>query len=117
MPPTRKKTTNRPKAPTAFVPPQLSSDTPVEEERETLFVIDDVEYTIPLKVPKSLSLRVMRTARLHGELAASQELMEAVMGEDGFLALMNCPGVTDDQFDAISDHLMKRVMGEAEGKA
>jgi hypothetical protein len=59
----------------------------------------------------------MRTVRLQGEAAGGQELMEAVMGEDAYVALMNCPNVSDEQLDAISEYVMKRAMGEAEGKA
>ncbi|MFB7111725.1 hypothetical protein [Streptomyces sp. NPDC056291] len=117
MPPTKKKTTARAKAPEGFAPIQLSSKATVEGERILLFAIDDVEYTVPKKIPRSLSLRIMRTARLQGELAASQELMEVVMGEDAYVALMNCDSVTDEQLDQISQFIQDLALGGVEGKA
>ncbi len=119
MPPAKKKTASRAKAvPGDFTPVQLSTKAPVvEEERIPIFYVDDVEYTVPKKIPRSLSLKIMRTARLQGDLAASQELMEAVMGEDAYIALMNCESVTDEQLDQISQFINDLAMGQAEGKA
>ncbi|MEU1088968.1 hypothetical protein ABZ401_19395 [Streptomyces sp. NPDC005892] len=121
---TKKRTTTKPKVTTPrvaedFEPVRLTSK-PADVDRIVLFYVDDTEYSIPQHVGRNHGLRYLRTMRRQGEALAAQELLEVLIGEDGYQALMDCDDLTDEQLDQIMNRLRDMALGEVEdeeGKA
>lgn len=97
---------------------QIKSDRTFSQERQELFSIDGVSYTIPKEVPASLGLEAIdRTAR-EGEVRANRWLMIQLMGQEAYDALRTCPGVGKEDLLAIQAVCRELVFGdqEEEGK-
>lgn len=97
-----------------FEPVRLTSKTDAPADRVVLFYVDDEPYTIPKKISRGHGLRFLRTMRRQGEAIAAQELMETLIGEDGYEALMNCDDLTDEDLDKIMDRLRDEALGAVE---
>ena len=102
-----------------FEPVRLTSKSDTVGDRIVLFYVDEEEYSIPKHVGRNHGLRYLRTMRLQGEALAAQELLEALIGEDGYKALMECDDLEDEQLDKIMTRLRDMALGEVEeeGKA
>jgi hypothetical protein len=102
-----------------FEPVRIAADEDVEDEREPLFYIGDTEYTIPKNIPMGVALEYMRVAGEIGEQLAAPPLLIRVLGQEGYDALEQCKGLTDEQMTRIVDHVVNRALGrsEAGGKA
>ncbi|MER7814548.1 hypothetical protein [Streptomyces sp. NPDC096153] len=102
--------------PEGFEPVRLSSkqSEPKAEDRVVLFYVDDEPYTVPKRIGRNHGLRYLRTARRQGEPIAAQELLETLIGEDGYEALMNCDDLEDDQLDQIMNRLRDEALGAVE---
>ena len=79
-----------------------------------LFSLDGVAYTIPAKPRVNLALRYLWHAKQYGEDRAAAELLEALLGAEGFEALMNYDDLTGDQFEAIMRVATKYTLGALE---
>lgn len=116
-----KKRTTKPKPTPAvaedFEPVRLTSKPADTVERIVLFYVDDTEYSIPKQVGRNHGLRYLRTMRRQGEALAAQELLEVLIGEDGYTALMDCDDLTDEQLDQIMNRLRDMALGEVEDEA
>lgn len=119
----KKRTSPKPKTtPTVaedFEPVRLTSK-PADTDRIVLFYVDDDEYSIPKRIGRNHGLRYLQTMRKQGEALAAQELLEILIGEDGYEALMNCDDLEDAQLDQIMTRLRDMALGEVEeqeGKA
>lgn len=82
--------------------------------RVPLFYIDDVEYTIPDRVSANVALKYMRMVRVSGVDAASAWLLEEVLGDDAYTALMNYDGLTVTHLEQIGRAINDLVMGATE---
>jgi hypothetical protein len=99
-----------------FIPVRITTPADPDawkDKREPLFYVDDVEYTIPVKVPGSVSLEAMERFRQYGDAAASPWLMELVLGEDGYAALRRS-GVEKEDLAKIGKVVRDRVFGGLE---
>lgn len=119
----KKRTSPKPKTTPAvaedFEPVRLTSKA-ADADRIVLFYVDDQEYSIPKRVGRNHGLRYLRTMRKQGEALAAQELLEILIGEDGYEALMDCDDLEDAQLDQIMTRLRDMALGEVEeqeGKA
>jgi len=83
-------------------------------EREDLFSIDGVVYTIPKDMPGTLALTLLDTARKQGESVAISWLLEEVLGENAYGALLACKTVTRTQMSAVVTVIREKVMGALE---
>jgi len=79
-----------------------------------LFSLDGVSYTIPAKPRVNLALRYLWHAKQYGEDRAAAELLESLLGAEGFEALMNYDDLTGDQFEAIMAAATKYTLGALE---
>lgn len=117
---TAKKRTSKRTAPPAVAgdggaePLRLTSKPAADTGRVVLFYVDDTAYSVPKVIGRNHGLRYLKTARRLGEALAAQELMETLLGEDGYDALMGCEGLTDDDLDAITTRLRDGALGEVE---
>ncbi|MFJ8935353.1 hypothetical protein ACIRL0_06490 [Streptomyces sp. NPDC102365] len=96
-----------------FEPLRFSSKAPTEE-RVPIFYVDDDEYTIPKFISRSFSLGVMERARDVGMEIAVTEAMEELLGDDGYKALLNCPSISDEDWDAFQTIFRDLVFGKPE---
>jgi len=94
------------------------STSPVPDDREEIFAIDGVSYTIPREVPGSLALEAMHQMRETGDVPATLWAMEELIGKAGMKALRNCKTVRVEETLAIQKIIRDRVFGleEEEGK-
>ena len=79
-----------------------------------LFSLDGVPYTIPAKPRVNLALRYLWHAKQYGEDRAAAELLESLLGADGFEVLVNYDDLTTEQFDAIMTAATKYTLGALE---
>jgi hypothetical protein len=97
-----------------FEPVRLTSKSDAPADRVVLFYVDDEPYTIPKKISRGHGLRFLQTMRKQGEALAAQELLEVLIGEDGYEALMNCDDLEDDDLDKIMNRLRDEALGAVE---
>lgn len=98
-----------------FEPVRLTRTEPEPAELVTLFYLDDEEYKVPARFPVNVALKYLRMARTEGQEVASGWLLEQVLGEDGYTALMNWGGLELEHLEQISTIAHKLVVGELEG--
>ena len=117
-PPKRKTGKAEPVIPAAtdeFAPLQFTTpDEPVVEERVTIAYIDDYELTMPKTVPPNVALKVMRTSRTQGDEMAMMQMLEEVIGPDGYERLANWPALTGDHLIDLFKVVQKVSMGALE---
>jgi hypothetical protein len=85
-----------------------------EPEREVLFTLDGVEYTIPKVFPASMGLQFTRVSVLQGTDVAVCWALEAAIGPVGYEVLMNFTQLTADQLAKICDVVLLRIAGGME---
>jgi|GEM_PF-3350133 len=81
-------------------------------ERVVLFEIDGVEYTIPRKPRANVGLKYLRDLRKVGENVAVSNLLVALLGEDGFDALVDYEDLTMEDLERVTTISQKIVLGE-----
>jgi len=79
-----------------------------------LFSLDGVAYTIPAKPRVNLALRYLWHAKQYGEDRAAADLLESLLGAEGFEALVNYDDLTGEQFEAIMAAATKYTLGALE---
>lgn len=89
-------------------------DTGVAPELVELFTLDGRVFSIPAKPRVSVALRYLWHARQYGEDRAAAELLEALLGAEGFEALVNYDDLTAEQFQAVLDAAQKVTLGALE---
>jgi uncharacterized protein YihD (DUF1040 family) len=89
------------------------------EEQIQIFSIDGKEYTIPAKPRVNVALKYLHDAKHKSEDIAAAGLLENLLGEEGYEALMNYEDLTADQLKAIMKIVQKVALGsmeESQGK-
>lgn len=114
----RKEITNRQRRFDASKPVEpvvISATAPVVEPIH-LFTITgengepDERYYMPGWIGPNLAVKVLERIEMDGEEAAMSYMLFTVLGEETHTALKNAEGMTPEQFAAISDIVMNRVM-------
>lgn len=80
-----------------------------------LFTLNDVDYYVPSTIPAGLTLRFLKMARHEGEIQAGGWLLEAVLGEAAYDALMSWEGLTNDILTQLVGAVNKLAAGSASG--
>lgn len=93
---------------------ELKSVPSAEVELVVLFSIDGRDYTIPKKPRVNVALRYLKMAREHGPEAAQAYLLEALVGEEAYEALMNFDDLDSDTLGAIAEAAQKYTLGGLE---
>jgi hypothetical protein len=113
-PPSRPLTT----APAAPAILRLSSQPAADaDEREALFYIDDVEYTIPVNPPARIGINALHITATEGARAgamAEDYVMTEMLGADGWKALRNCKGLTMGDYKHLIQICTEKAMGTVE---
>ena len=85
------------------------------DDREPFFELDDVEYTLPKKIPSSVTLRFLEEMERG---VTESELMtwalDEIIGEGVYDALRNSDTVSNEELAWVIDQVGERVMGELE---
>lgn len=94
----------------------LSFTTPKEAtpvQREPLFALDGVTYTIPTRFTPSEMLMYAHATRHYGPDQAVSWALEIALGADGYTTLMNVPPGTipDEDFGKIIGVVTQRMVG------
>lgn len=112
--PRRTTSASRPKAATEKSAPIVldsrEDDDPFAE-REPLFEIDGITYTIPVVVPASYGLRYLELAVTQGSVTAMVYGMRTALGDDGYLALTSYPKLKPEHLTAISAAIRSKFDG------
>jgi hypothetical protein len=83
------------------------------DDREPLFSVGGVEYTIPKKAPAAWTIRTTTLAVETGDAQAVEYALQKMLGEDGYKALAECDTLTTTDFEVIRDVILKRVFPQA----
>src|ERR1700733_9429126 len=95
--------------------PRLDSKRPKREvKREPIFTIDEVEYTAPAEVPPHMGLKYLHLMRTEGQGAANYFMLMTVLGEEGYLALMNYEQLEQEEYDLVLKIATKKMIGPQE---
>lgn len=93
---------------------ELTSEAPVIE-MEDVFSIDGRVFQMPARVTTNTALIYMRMVRKQGEEAAISWAVERVLGEDAYVALMNCESLTKDQLGQVMEIVKTKLLGAVDG--
>lgn len=96
----------------SFEPVKISTADVVEEERETLFWIDEDEYTIPKTIRPNIVMRYLQDTYDRGQEYALAAAMREVLGADAMEALAETDAVTDEQMRQVMDIVERKLMGQ-----
>jgi hypothetical protein len=88
-----------------------SDDVPDEIEVRPLFYLDDQEYCIPTEFPTNVALQYLRMARVEGENVALGWLLEEILGEEGYSALMNYRGLKPEHLQHVNTVVGQLALG------
>jgi len=95
-------------------PVLLSKANDEDTEMVEIFEIDGRGYSIPSRAKVNEVLRYLRTLRKENEDVANAELLERMLGEDAYEALMEFEGLTQENLKEIMAIVQHVVMGPAE---
>ncbi|MGW4129496.1 hypothetical protein [Amycolatopsis japonica] len=118
--PTTRKTTTTRKRPAAKAPADLgvvlddaaakAETDALVAEREPLFTVGGVTYTIPKRVPPSWSMKAYRIATEQGDSAALEFAVEKLLTEEAWEALQECETVTPTAWEKVLNVLVDRIL-------
>lgn len=92
----------------------LKTQPAAEVERRDLFEIDDVMYSIPVKVAVNKALKYLHIARMQGTEAGVDYMLGLLLGEEGYAALRNFDDLTEDDLAAVIKACEKVMAGAVE---
>ena len=93
---------------------RLTRRTDRAEEREPLFYIDDVEYTILKRPSPSIGLQCLHLFRTQGDGVATDYVLAKLLGPEGYAALRDYDDLTPQQYKQICQVAIKRALGSLE---
>ncbi|MGA2412705.1 MAG: hypothetical protein ABSG46_20270 [Candidatus Binataceae bacterium] len=96
---------------------RLRSDAEVgASKRMPLFYIDDKEYTVPAKPAPNVGLRYLYLLHTKGEAEANYFLLNSLLGNEGYRALMTYDKLTQKDFDDVMSRAVAISTGPKERK-
>lgn len=95
-----------------YEPVKISTADVVDEEREPLFYIDEVEYTIPKLIRPNILMRYLQDTIDRGHDYALAAGMREVLGAEAMEALAETDAVTDEQMDQIMAIVERKLLGQ-----
>lgn len=103
-----------------FEPVEMASRTPEErgsDEVEVIhaFSIDGKQYFMPTSVPFHMATKSLDIAANQGEAAAMAYQLRALLGQEGYRALMDFEDIEEDDFLKISDLANRIIMSSYTG--
>jgi hypothetical protein len=119
--PVRKPAARKPAAPKAVPSNVLQLDrqeavdavAALVADREPLFSVGGVVYTIPKKVPTAWMIRAVELATTVSEAEAVNYALVQMLGEDGYTALAECQTLTIGDFETVRNAVLGKVIPKA----
>jgi hypothetical protein len=110
-----------PKDPTESTSTVIALESKASEDFIDLFSIDGTTFSVQARPRPNIALKYMKELRdtKNAEVAQAGLLIDMI-GEDGYEALVNCDGLTPDQFENIVQIVSDLAMGgmeKAQGKS
>lgn len=84
------------------------------EEREPLFYIDDVEYTIAKRPSPSVGLKCLHLFRTRGDGVATDYVLAKLLGSEGYQALLDYDDLEPEEYEQICKIAVRRALGSLE---
>lgn len=111
---TRKKVAGTPGAGVLVLDRQENVDAiqAIIDDREPLFTLGGVTYTVPKKAPAAWTIKALDLARTVSDSVAVDYAMSKMLGVDGYKALAECETLTQSDFNVLRDEVLKRVIPE-----
>jgi hypothetical protein len=124
MPPARKTAAKRPAAdrePTVVNGEPLlelhtKTTTKKPAEMEPAFTINGTVFSVPVEVKAQVAIRYMDHCRKKGENWGLSWLLETILGEQAYEALLEFDDLEDEQLIAIAKIVQSKVIGDAAPK-
>jgi hypothetical protein len=88
-----------------------SPDGTARPERVPAFSINGVTYSIDVRPLTNVGLRYVHLARTRGNEIAIDFMLEALLGEEGYEALMSYPDLTEADLKAVVEGASKIMAG------
>jgi hypothetical protein len=110
-------TKDTPFAPEPIVPVEITTPQRPEgykEDRVTVFSIDGTDYTVPARPRPNIAVRFLWRQKEAGVMQAASELLESMLGTEGFKALSEYDDLTDEQFSQVLAIVQKVALGSLE---
>lgn len=79
-----------------------------------LFSIDDKVYQVPAKPRVNVALKYLTNVKELGNAVAEMQLLEDLLGEEGYRALSEFDGLTAADLSAVSEAAARLVLGALE---
>lgn len=99
-----------------YVPFRIDTSKPaVDEERMTLFWIDDKEYTGPKVIPGGLAIRALDVTVRLGSAAGAWYCLTEAIGEEAITDLLECKQLTYPQAKEFLSQISAVYYGQAIG--
>lgn len=98
-----------------YQPLKLTTDAPESPaEREPLFYVDGVEFTIPKEVPPVLAVQYLRNLRGGSAEVALSKVFDELIGKEGVNALARVRNLRKSELAQIMGVIQEKVMGVLE---
>jgi hypothetical protein len=95
---------------------RLSSKDPRPERRKVpLFELDGKVYTVDSPQPPNRGLRYLHMLHTQGPQIAYAYMLETMLGEEGYAALMGFEGLTSEHTERLIQDALKLLLGSHEG--
>lgn len=85
-------------------------------ERIVVFHLNGKDYSVPKKPRMNLGLKFSLERKKFGSAVAVASLLEDMLGEEGFEALMNFDGMTAEDLEVITEICSRAAMGKLEAQ-
>lgn len=86
------------------------------EERIVVFHLNGKDYSVPKAPRMNLGLKFSLESKKYGSAVAVASLLEAMLGEEGFEALMSFDGMTAEDLEFITEICSRAAMGKLEAQ-
>lgn len=91
-----------------------TKDEKPQVEMVTLFEIDDNVFQVPKNPSPTVGLRYLKLCKTEGLESGAYFLLNHMLGEEGYEALMDYEQLTDDQYDFILTAAIRISTGKTE---
>lgn len=87
-----------------------------EEERIVIFHINGKDYSVPRRSRINVGLKFSRDRKKYGADVAVAGLLESMLGEEGFEALMSYDGLTGEDLQEVTAICSRAALGKLEAQ-
>ena len=86
----------------------------IEQETAHLFTLNGIDYHVVANPPASIGLRYLHMSRAQDQITAQGWLLETLLGEEAYTALMNYDRLTNQILEQVVGAVVKLTLGALE---